>query len=202
MGNPEPVSVMRPPSTARSGVTEAMVGLNFLLGIVQLDVPIQIVTPAFWRVAQPDRDANRRRRIRSPRGSEQLHSGFGRRTSALEPVAANTAGDDVFPVFAAALRDGHYVVEREVSRREPPAAVLAGVMVACVNVRAREGNVIEAAFDFDEAKQADDGRKLESERDRPHLAVVNRDHLHFSLAPQRNSLLPVNYLQRLIRGVQ
>ena len=85
---------------------------------------------------------------------------------------------------------------------ERSAAVLAGVMVACVDIGAGERDVIEAAFDFDEAKQADDGGKLESERDRPYLAVVNRDHLHFSLAPQRNGLLPVNDLQRLIRGVQ
>src|SRR5207253_4366226 len=81
-------------------------------------------------------------------------------------------------------------------------AVLAGMIVARVDVGARERNVIESAFDLDEAQEADDGGQPEAERHRPNLAVVDRDHLYLPLAPERNRLLPVNDLERLIRRVQ
>ena len=37
---------------------------------------------------------------------------------------------------------------------------------------------------------------------RPYLAVVDRDHLYLPLAPERNRLLPVDDLERLVRRVQ
>jgi hypothetical protein len=76
------------------------------------------------------------------------------------------------------------------------------VTVASVDIGSGKRDVIEAALDLDEAKQADDGGKLEADGDSSYFAVMNRDHLHFSLAPQRDGLLPVNNPQRLIRRVQ
>src|SRR5262249_59629302 len=108
------------------------------------------------------------------------------------------AGDDVLPVLAAALGDRHDVIEREVGRLEAVVAVLAGVIVAGVDVGARERNVVEAAFDADEAEEADDGRQLEAYGHRPNLAVVDRDHLDLPLAPERNRFLPVNYFEGFV----
>ena len=80
--------------------------------------------------------------------------------------------------------------------------VLAHVLVACVDIRAGKRNVVEPALDFDESEEADDGGQLEADGHRPYLAVVDRDHLDLPLAPERNRLLPVNDLQRLVRRVQ
>src|SRR4030095_515934 len=104
-------------------------------------------------------------------------------------------GDDVLPVLAAALRDRHDMVERQLRGRKLVRTVLAGVIVPGVDVIAGKRDVIEPALDLDETKQADHGRQLEAELDRPYLAVMFRDHLHFSLAPQRDGFLPVNDLQ-------
>src|SRR5207244_9683174 len=60
--------------------------------------------------------------------------------------------------------------------------------------------LVEPAFDFDEAEEADDGWQLEADGHRPYLAVMNRDHLHLPLAPERNRLLPVNDFERLEIG--
>ena len=44
--------------------------------------------------------------------------------------------------------------------------------------------------------------QLEAEGDGPHLAVVDRDNLDLPLAPKRHRLLPVDDLERLVRGVE
>ena len=43
---------------------------------------------------------------------------------------------------------------------------------------------------------------LKAERDRPDLAVVDRDDLDLPLAPERDRLLPVDDLEGLARRVQ
>src|ERR1041384_831416 len=200
-----PVSVTRPRPTAREGMTDVTVGgtcVSVISGFVELHIPVQIVAPALRRVAQADRDADRRRRIGAPRVARQPHACLSRRAATLLPVARHAAGDDVLPVLAAALGDRNDVVERQLGGRVRLSAVLAGVVVTRVDVRARERNVVEAAFDFDEAKQTDNGRQLEAEGHCPYLAVVNRDHLYFPLAPERDRLLPVDNLERLVRRVE
>jgi hypothetical protein len=172
------------------------------LAVIKLDVPVQIVTPALRGVPQPDCNTNRWRRIWSPRMAHQLHARFSRRASPFPPIAANAAGDDVLPVLPAALRHRENVIERQFGDWEYVAAVLTGVVVPRVDVRAREGHVIEPTFYFDEAKKSNDRRQLETEGNRPYLAVVDRDDLHLPLAPERDGFLPVYDLQRLVRCVQ
>src|SRR6266540_2374344 len=75
------------------------------LCIVQLDVPVEVVAPAFGRVPQSDRDPDGRRRGGPFRHPPQVHAGFGRRAPPLLPVAVHAAGDNILPVLAAALGD-------------------------------------------------------------------------------------------------
>src|SRR5687768_12036311 len=216
VGKPAPATATRPPSTARRGLTEEMVGRGVIRGsnryrlqttgyrldIVELGLPVQIIAPALRRVLQADRNADGGSRIRPAWRLQQTHPGLGGRLAALLPIAGHAAGDDVFPVLAASVGDRHHVIERQLGRGHYFAAVLAGVIVARVDVLARERNVIEPAFDLDEAEEADDGGQLEADGHCPYLAVMDRDHLYLPLAPERNRLLPVDDFQRLVRRVQ
>jgi hypothetical protein len=123
-----------------------------------------------------------------------VHPCFVRRASALPPVARHAAGDDVFPVLAAAVSNRYDVIEGQLARRQRVAAVLARVIVAGVDVRTRKRHVVEPAFNLDVTKKANHGGELDAERHRSNLPVINRDHLYFSLAKQSDSLLPVNDL--------
>src|SRR5688572_24787632 len=216
-GKPCPRSVTRPPSTARSGATEEMVGrtmaecshfalytLHFEAGsaFVEFHVPVEIVAPALGSRVQTNRDADGRSRVGPARRPQQSHASFAWRTAALLPVTADATGDDVLPVLASAVSHRDHVVERQLRSREFLVAVLARMMVARVDVRPRERHVIELTLDSNEPKEADDRGQLDAERHRPYLAVVDRDHLDLPLAPERNRLLPVNDLERLVRRVQ
>src|SRR5688500_13667336 len=119
------------------------------LGIVELDVPVHVIAPALGRVSEAEGDADRRRLLGAFRRTDQRHAGLRRRAPALAPVARDAAADDVLPVLAAALGDRHHVIEGELRAGERLSAVLAAVMIAGVDVRARERYVIEAALDAD-----------------------------------------------------
>ena len=93
------------------------------------------------------------------------------------------------------------MIEGQLRRREHLSTVLARVIVARIDIGARKWYVIDPALDFDVAQQANDRRQLEAEGDRPHLAVVHRNDLDLPLAPERHRFLPVDDLQRLVRGV-
>src|SRR3954471_22368866 len=131
-----------------------------------------------------------------------MHAGFCRRAPTFLAIARHAARGDVLPILAAAVRDRHDVIEGELARRKAVAAVLAAVIVACVDVRARKWHVVEAALYLDVAEQPDDRRQLEADRHAPDVTVVDRDDLDLPLAPQRDGLLPVNDLERLIRRVE
>jgi len=132
----------------------------------------------------------------------QPHARLARRAPALLSVTTDTACHDVLPVLAAAMSHRDHVVERQLGRGERLTAVLTAVVVARVDIRAGERDVIEPALDFDESEEADDGGQLEADGHRPYLAVVDRNHLDLPLAPERNRLLPVNDLERFVRRVQ
>src|SRR5712691_3256262 len=106
------------------------------LRVVELDVPVEVIAPAFWRVPQADRDADCRRGLRPLGHPRQTHAGFSRRSPAFSAVAADAAGDDVLPVLPAAMSDRQHMIEGELDRWEVLAAVLAAMIVARVNVGA------------------------------------------------------------------
>src|SRR2546428_10187880 len=119
-----PSMVTRPPSMARWGWMAVTSSFN-LLCVVELDVPIQVIAPAFRRVAQSNGDADGRRRRGAPRHPPQTHAGFSRRSATFLSVARDAARDDVFPVFSAAMGDRQHMIEGQLARRERVAAVLA-----------------------------------------------------------------------------
>jgi hypothetical protein len=96
----------------------------------------------------------------------------------------------------------HDMVEGEIGGGELMAAVLAAVLVARVDVRATERHVVDPPLDPDVPEEADDRRQPKRDRDRSHLPVVGRDDLDFPLAEQRDGLLPVDDLERLVGRVQ
>src|SRR5688572_3453929 len=118
---PDPSIMMYPPSTAQSGRTpemrdelEAVIGkfqrsthrgdaVASGLALVELHVPVEVVAPAVRSVLEADGDPDRRRFLRTFGHTYQVHAGLSRRAPAFPAVAADTAGDDVFPVLAAAL---------------------------------------------------------------------------------------------------
>src|SRR5438128_1264325 len=73
-----------------------------LSGVVELDVPVQVVAPAVRRIAESDGDADGRCGFGAFRGAQHPHAGLDWRPPALTAIAADAAGDDVLPIFAAA----------------------------------------------------------------------------------------------------
>ena len=82
------------------------------------------------------------------------------------------------------------------------ATVLAAVIIACVDIDAREGHVVDTTLNGDVAQQPDDRRQLEGYRDGPHFAVVLGYHLNLTLTQHRDRLAPIDHLQRLVRRGQ
>src|SRR5438067_9837986 len=139
------------------------------LGIVELDVPIEVVAPALGRVAEADRDADGRRRFWALGHPQQVHAGFSRRPPTFLSVARHAAADDVLPVLPAALGDRQHMIEGQLARRVAVAAILAAMVIARVDVGARERDVIEPPLDLDVPKEPDDRREPEADRDCPEL---------------------------------
>ena len=86
---------------------------------VELDIPVQIVAPAFVQVVgrkgTPVQPKLVRRRHRRP--GHRLHTAFMRQAVALAQVAAGAGGDDVAPGGPAAARARHDMVESQLRRR-------------------------------------------------------------------------------------
>ena len=97
-------------------------------------------------------------------GTAEVHARFGRRPPALSTVAVHAARDDILPVLPAPEGDRDDMVERQLARGKPRRS-MAGMVVARVDVRARERHVVESALDLDVAQKPDDRGQLERERD-------------------------------------
>src|SRR4029453_7198657 len=126
------------------------------LRIVELDVPVEVVAPAFRCVAQPYCYADGWGRFGPLREAAKMHPGFGRGSPSLFPVASHATRNNILPVLPAALGDRHDMIERQLVGGKLVTTVLTLVIVAGVNIRPRKWHVVEAPLDFDVTKQADD----------------------------------------------
>src|SRR5262245_51647406 len=129
------------------GMTDAFMTRQKLGFVVELDVPVDVIAPALRRVAQAECDTDRWRLVRPFRRTNEMHACLLGRATAFPPIARDAATHDVLPVFPAALCHRNHVIERQLARREPVTTVLTDVVVARVDVRAREWNVLHRLAD-------------------------------------------------------
>src|SRR5262245_29652531 len=85
---------------------------------VEVHIPVEVVAPAVRGILEADGDPDCRRSFRTFGYPDQVHAGFGRRAPAFLPIAADTAGNDILPIFAAALGDRHDMIEGQIRRGE------------------------------------------------------------------------------------
>src|SRR5256885_3642202 len=111
---------------------------------IQLDVPVRQVgrvqerQPLRVEAARPGWAAEERRPSRTRGCAQQLHVRLLGRPAALLQVASDATTDDVLPGGHAASAARNHVIEIQLGARRSPAAVLAGVAIARVDVQARE----------------------------------------------------------------
>src|SRR5215469_6342518 len=102
--------------------------------------------------------------MRLGRLTNELHAGFVRSAATLLVIASKTCRDDVVPSLLSTGRNGDHMIERQIFRRKFLAAILARIVVACVNVRARKLDAI-VVFHADILQQSNDGGELQREGD-------------------------------------
>ncbi|MCU1268946.1 MAG: hypothetical protein JWN74_240 [Acidobacteriaceae bacterium] len=97
----------------------------------------QILPPAVIRASHQSHDVTAGMEIEGMRLTHQLHTGFGGHLISLAAVAGMATRDQVFPTRGPASRARHYMVQRQLTRRQKFSAILAGIPVAQQNVLSR-----------------------------------------------------------------
>src|SRR5271157_3139739 len=115
-----------------------------------------ILCPFARGIAKIHLDHHGRQVSRLLRSPEQPHPRLRRGPIALALVARDTAGDDVLPHGTAAPRTRDDMVECQIFRHVPLAAILAPQPVPCVDVDPAE--LDPDALALEAVRQADDGR--------------------------------------------
>ena len=121
---------------------------------LQLHIPIEIVAPAFWCIANADGDGNDGAPARLHRTLLQLHAGFFRRPSAFAVVAAPTGGHDILPRLLPPLGDGHHMIKRQFFGPKLAGTVLATVPVSRKNIDAGKFDGAMTVLQFDQLQQS------------------------------------------------
>lgn len=169
---------------------------------IQLHIPIEIVTPAVRCI--PNSDGNRDDRIpsRLHRLLHQLHAGLFGRTTALLVVTTPARCDDIFPCLSPTLGDGDDMIERQFLGSELVTTVLAGIAISCEDIDAGEFNRPMDILEPDQLEEPHDGGKLDGDRYRMDLSVVDLKDLNFALPKKRDRLLPMDDPQGFVRCVE
>ena len=68
------------------------------------------------------------------------------------------------------------------------------MIIASVDVRTGERHIIETPPNRDIPQEANHRGKLEANRNRPHLTVIDRDNFYFALTPECDRLAPIHDL--------
>ena len=105
---------------------------------IQLHIPIEIVTPAFRCVSNPDGNRHDRIPSRLQRFLQESHSGFLWCAAALLVVATPAGCHDILPGLSPSLGDGNDVIERQFLSPELVTTVLAGIAISCKDIDAGE----------------------------------------------------------------
>src|SRR5207245_5052643 len=123
-------------------------------GLIQRDVPEQVIAPALGGATEAQAQREVRQGLGAAGSAEEAEAGLVGGEVSFPAVAGDATGDYVVPSLVATPRHRDHVVEGELAGREAVAAILAAVIVAGVDVRAREGNVGKGAFHPDVTEQA------------------------------------------------
>ena len=173
------------------------------LGIVlEFDIPVQVVAPGLGRVAESYGEVQHRGHpFGFPGVADEPHSGFLRRAPPLPVVALETARDDIVPGFAAPSDDRNHVIKRQILTGTFFPAVLAGMMIAGVNIRPVEFHALKALMDFYIFQEPEDAGHFDGEADASDLAIVFGKNFDLALAEQTESSLPGNNVDWLVSSV-
>jgi hypothetical protein len=96
-------------------------------------------------------------------------------------IAPETARNDILPRFAAPLYNGYNVVKSQVFGGTPFPAVLAGVVVAGVNVGPAEFRALKTLADFYIFEKPQHAGHFDGEAYASDLAIVFGQNLHLAL---------------------
>src|SRR3990172_6293074 len=105
---------------------------------VQLDIPIEIIAPAFRRVLEDEREIETGHPFWLGSLPNKSHAALLGCLPSLSTVAINTSRDNVLPALGSAAGHGNDMVEGKFFTAKLSVAVLAGVTVSRVNIGAGE----------------------------------------------------------------
>src|ERR1041384_7267087 len=105
----------------------------------QFDRPVSLIQKVLPNLRiRPSLQPMQRMPLRAMRLADQAHVGLVEQLVAFSHGARGTGADDGLPCRLAAARDRDDVVERQLGGRELSSAVLAAILVAQIDVAARE----------------------------------------------------------------
>ena len=180
----------------------ALSTLRFRRVGIQLHIPIEIVTPAFRCVPNPDGNGHNGTPARLERLLHEPHTGFFWRPSAFFVIATPTSRDDVFPGLSPPLGDGDDMIERQLLRPELVTTILAGIAISGKDIDAGEFDRPVAILEPDELEEPHNRGKFERDRHRVNLSVIDLEDFNFPLPEQRDCFLPMNDTQGFVRCVE
>src|ERR1043165_10071838 len=185
-------------SVAREPRADAILGPGSSVGcrvpsavrrvLVELAGPVQIVAPGIGNRPQGDADRHRRDPVGLRRVTQQGHARFARRAAPLLAVAEVAARHDVGPLGHPALRPRNHVIARTLADRRLLPAVLALVVVAGVDVDARE--LDRAGMATERAQEAHHRGNLDDEVHRSDVAVILFEDFNLAEEQQADGPLP------------
>ena len=142
---------------------------------LELAVPIEIVAPALVQIVRrkPPPAVLQLPRRRPLRWLHRIHPALARQPRALAQIARPARRDDILPHRPPAARARNDMVEREVRRRMPHRAILAGEPVAQKYVEPGEGRPPRRRHIV---LERDHARQPHRERGRAHLDLVFVEH--------------------------
>lgn len=155
--------------------------------LLQLDVPIGDVEKLLPGGVAIVGELDRQGRASSgfDRLLDQLHPGLGGGSASFSDVALEATANQVFPGGGSALRAGNDMIQAQLRRAEPLAAVLATVVVAGEDVTAVEFDLL--AGQAREGQHAYDPRNRDLKTNGSNPVVISR----LELAPKGADLRPI-----------
>ena len=169
---------------------------------IELHVPIEIVTPAVWCVSNPDGNGDNWIPSRFHGLLHELHPGFFGRATAFLVVTAPARRHNIFPGLSPTLGNGDDMIERQLFGPKFVTTILAGIAISRKDIDAGEFNRPVDILEPNQLEEPHDGGKLDGDRDRVDLSVIDLEDFNFTLPEERNRLLPMDDPQGFVRRVE